>query len=152
MARWIVGLAAVLLLPACGGGGSSDRPDPVGTSAGAGAGQALSVRIISPASGATSPEGSTITIEAELSGPTDAVARVDFYQDNRRIGGVSSPPYVLSYGPLKEGASELCAGAVDSEGNAEAASSPVTLFVVQGTGDHQVDDPSDGGRGHDLKH
>jgi len=146
--RWIAGLAAALLLPACGGGGGSHNGhDPVGTPDDGGTSQPPSIRIISPASGATSPERSTIDIQAELSDPGAAVARVDYYEDNRRIGSASTPPYTLSYGPLKAGAQLLCAVAVDIDGNLVVASPPVTLFVLKGDG-HDHDD----GKGHDRKH
>jgi hypothetical protein len=149
MMRWIAGLAAALLLPACGGGGNSDhRSDPAGTPGdGVGAGRPASqpptIRLIGPASGAAAPEGSTLTLQAELSDPNASVARVDFYEDNRRIGGASNPPYTLSYGPLRAGAPQLCAVAVDADGNAIVASDAITLFVVRGDDDRH---------GHDRKH
>jgi len=151
MKRWIAGLAAVLLLPACGGGGGSHgRPDPAGTP-GDGTpvdpqpiSQPPTIRIIAPASGTASPEGSTLTLQAEVTNPSDDIARVDFYEDNRRIGGASTPPYTLSYDLANKGVHQLCAVAVDDKGNAIVASPPVTLFVVQG------DDKK--GHGHDRKH
>src|SRR6185436_10046727 len=137
MMRWIAGLAAALLLPACGGGGSShDGRDPVGTPDDGGTSQHSSIRIISPASGATSPEGSSIVIQAEVSNPSPDIAQVDFYEDDRRIGSASSPPYILSTGALKAGAQLLCAVAVDFDGNLVVASPAVTLFVLKGD-DHK---------------
>ena len=138
MKRWIGGLAAVLLLPACGDGTSRHARDPGGTSDGSGAGQLPSVRIISPDSGATFPERATMTLEAAVTDPNASIVRVDFYDDNRRIGGASSPPYLFTYGPLKAGTHLLCAVAVDIDG-IPFASSPVTVFVVRGDGDHKDD-------------
>ena len=62
-------------------------------------------------------------------------------------GSASTPPYTLSYGPLKAGAQQLCAVAVDIDGNLVVASPAVTLFVLKGDG-HDHDD----GMGHDRKH
>lgn len=135
MMRWIAGLGAALLLPACGGGGSgkSSVATPDGSDPG-GAPQLPAVRIISPDSGTSVPEGSTVTIQAEVTDPNASIERVDFYDNNQRIGSASSPPYELSYGKLKSGGHQLCAVGIDNEGNT-IASSPVTLFVVQGDGD-----------------
>src|SRR5262245_4297826 len=138
MNRWMAGLAAALLIPACGGGNGSgsstaatpDGGDPAGASAPPPTGQAPSIRIIRPDSGSSVPEGSTITIEAEVANPTADVARVEFYDDNKLIGSASSPPYTLTTGPLKEGTHDLCAVAIDHQG-ATTASVPVTLFVVR---------------------
>lgn len=138
MKRWIAGLAAALLLPACGDGTSRHARDPGGTSDGSGTGQLPSVRIISPDTGATFPERTTITIEAAVTDPNASIVRVDFYDDNRRIGGASSSPYLFAYGPLKAGTHVLCAVGVDIDGNT-LASAPVTLFVVRGHGDRHDD-------------
>ena len=147
MMRWIAGLAAVLILPACGGHSGSDGRESVGAPTDPGTGQLPSVRIVSPESGASVSEGSTITIRAEVTDPGAAVARVEFYDENQLIGSASSPPYTLSYGRLKAGSHRLCAVAVDGDGNT-MASAPVTLFVVQGDGG----DHDDGRRGHDRDH
>ena len=104
--------------------------------------QALSVRIVSPDSGATRPEGSRITIHADVTDPNDAVVRVDFYDDNRLIGSKSKPPYTLSTGRLKAGTYVLCDDDVDVGGN-PSASPPVTLFVVLGDGDDDDDKKDD---------
>ena len=137
--RWIAGLAAALILPACGG----DSGKPFANSV-AGSGQLATVRIIRPDSGATASEGSSVTIEAEVTDPNASFDRVDFYDNNRRVGSASSPPYVLSYGRLKAGTHELCAVGVDFDGNT-VSSPPVTLFVVRGKGD-------DDDHGHGSKH
>jgi hypothetical protein len=155
MMRWIAGLAAALLLPACGGGNGSggstatspDGGDPAAAPAPAvpATGQAPGIRIIRPDSGASVPEGSKITIEAEVTNPTAHVARVEFYDDNQLIGSAASPPYTLSVERVKEGSHQLCAVAVDDNGNT-TPSVPVTLFVVQGDGGAKKDDER---RGHD---
>jgi chitinase len=145
MMRWIAGLVAVLLLPACGDGPGTqlstvgDGKEPVGSSPGPSTSQLPSVRIINPESGASSPEGSTITIEAVATNPNAAIARVEFYDDNRLIGSKSSPPYLISYDLPRSGSHQLCAAAIDIDGVA-VASAPVTLFVVQGNGDGKGDD------------
>jgi len=141
MKRWIAGLLAVLLLPACGDGSKSPVATDA-TSAGLGAGQVPGIRIVSPDSGASSPEGSTVTVHAVVTDPDAVIARVDFYDDNRLIGSKSSPPYTISARRLKAGAHLLCAVAVDIHG-VTTASSPVTLFVVQGNDDDKEDDDRD---------
>jgi hypothetical protein len=98
-----------------------------------------SVRIISPESGATRSEGSKVTIKAVVADTDAVVVRVDFYDDNRLIGSRSKTPYTLTTERLKGGTHELCAVAIDSDGN-PTASPPVTLFVVRGDGDHKDDD------------
>jgi hypothetical protein len=146
--RWIAGLAAVLILPACGGDSgkpfaNSQERDPAGSS-----GQPATIRIIRPDSGATASEGSSVTIEAEVTDPNASLDRVDFYDNNRRVGSASSPPYVLSYGRLKPGTHELCAVGVDFDGNV-VSSPPVTLFVVRGKDEDQDDGHE---HGHGPKH
>src|SRR5262245_51771990 len=148
MMRWIAGLAAVLILPACGDGTHSKGRNSAGNPDDPGPVQAMSVRIVSPESGATAPERSTIIIEAAVSDPNASFARVDFYDDNRRIGSASSPPYTMTYGPLKGGTRLLCAVAVDFEGNLLVASPPVSVFVIKGDGD---DDHGHGPEGHETK-
>jgi len=137
MMRWLAGRAAALLLPACGDGW---RNRNAGGSNGPGSGQLPRIRISTPDTGASVPEHSKITIEAEVTDPNAVVARVDFYQDNRGIGSAGSPPYTLSYA-LKKGAHQLCAVAVDFDG-VPVASPPVTVFVVKGDG-HKDDDKDD---------
>jgi hypothetical protein len=146
MMRWIAGLvAAALLLPACGNGSgtppspAADGKEPAGSSPSLSPSQPPSVKIINPETGATSPEGSSITIEAVAINPNAAIARVEFYDDSRLIGSQSSPPYILSYGPLTSGSHRLCAAAIDIDG-VPVASDPVTLFVIQGNGDAKGDD------------
>jgi Bacterial Ig domain len=145
MMRWIAGLVAVLLLPACGDGPGTqlstvgDGNEPVGNSPGLSTGQPPSVIITNPETGASIPEGSTITVEAVATNPNAAIARVEFYEDNRLIGSKSTPPYRISYGPLRGGSHLLCAAAIDIHGIA-LASAPITLFVVQGNRDGKGDD------------
>lgn len=157
MMRWVAGLVAILLLPACGGGSPSESEagtqggKPSGAPADVSSGQVPSVRIIRPDSGSSSPEGSTITIEAAVTDPNAAIARVEFYDDNRLIGSKSSPPYIIHYGPLKAGTSLLCAAAIDVEG-VPTASTPVTLFIVQGNSDRKDDGKKDDDRNHQDRH
>jgi hypothetical protein len=141
MIRWIAALGAALLLPACGDGpGGQSAPEAAGQApAAVGTGQPPSVRIISPESGAARSEGSKITIKAVVTDPDAVVVRVDFYDDNRLIGSRSKTPYTITYERLKAGTHELCAVAIDVDGN-PTASPPVTLFVVRGDGDHKDDD------------
>lgn len=148
MMRWVAGLVAVLVLPACGDGSGSGSGSESGTGApgvnpsGPPVGQPPSVRITRPDSGTSAREGSKITIHAVVTAPEGSIVRVEFYDHNRLIGSKSSPPYTITYGRLKAGTSELCAVAIDGEGN-PTASPPVTLFVVRGKGDDKDDDDKD---------
>ena len=135
MMRWIAALGAALLIPACGDGPGSSSSTEAGSQS---TGQPPSIRIVSPESGATRREGSKITIEAVATDPNAAIARVDFYDDNRLIGSKAKPPYTITYGRLKAGTHELCAVAVDPNG-IPFASPPVTLFVVRGDRDDEDD-------------
>lgn len=130
MKRWIAGLAAALVLPACGDGGGSPSATGLDPSGHPAAGQPANVRIVSPETGTSASEGSSITIRAVVD-LNVAIARVDFYDDNRLIGSKSNPPYTISYRRLKSGTHELCAVAIAADGT-PTASPPVTLFVVQG--------------------
>jgi hypothetical protein len=132
MMRWIAGLGAALVLPACGDGSGSRaaQTDPASLAPG----QAPAVRIISPDSGATRESGSKVTIHAVVEDAGAVIARVEFYDDNRLIGTKSDPPYIITSGRLKAGTHELCAVAVDFDGT-PTASAPVTLFVVRGDDD-----------------
>jgi hypothetical protein len=136
MVRWVAGLLAVLILPACGGGGGgSGKPFGTGSGegsdpAGPGNGQMPTVQLSSPATGTSASAGSTVTLQAVVTDPNGVIARVDFYDDNRRIGSAEDPPWTMSTSSLKAGTHELCAVAVDFDGNF-VASAPVTLFVVK---------------------
>lgn len=153
MMRWLAGLAAVLILPACGdgsgkpfgsgsGGRGSAGPD------GPGGGQVPTVQLVSPASGTSASAGSTLTLQAAVTDPNGVIARVDFYDDNRRIGTAADPPYTMTTGPLKAGTHELCAVGVDFDGTI-VASAPVTLFVLKDGRDDDHDERPHHGHGRD---
>ena len=133
MLRWIVGLSAALLLPACGDGeGSADaegkKPDQV--PAALGSGQPPFIRIVSPAPRSTFQEGATATLQAVAADPNAILARVSFYDGDRLIGGKSAAPFLIAYGGLAPGTHILTSVAVDIEG-ITSVSPPVTIFVVR---------------------
>lgn len=141
MRRWIVGLSAALLLPACAGDGSTadvDGRNPAIPSE-VGSGQSPIVRIVSPAPRATFQEGGTVTIQALAVDPNAVLARVNFYDGDRLIGGKSAPPFLVAYGGLTAGSHILTAVAIDIEG-ITTVSPPVTIFVVQRGGDDDEDE------------
>src|SRR6185503_7223978 len=131
MLRWIAGLSAALLLPACGDGSAADVDgrNPVGPAT-LGGGQPPFIRIVSPAPRATFQEGGTATLQAVASDPNAVLARVNFYDGDRLIGGKSAPPFVVAYGGMTAGSHVLTAVAIDIEG-ISSVSPPVTIFVVQ---------------------
>jgi hypothetical protein len=141
MLRWSAGFAAVLLLPACGHGSGSE--DVAGRNpqapAALGSGQSPLVRIVSPGPRTTCPEGATITVQAVAADPNAILARVDFYDGDRRIGGKSSAPYLVALGALTPGSHVLTAVAIDIEG-ITTVSPPVTVFVVQRVEENDDDD------------
>jgi hypothetical protein len=139
MMRWIAGLSAALLLPACGDGTAADvdgRNPAVPTALGGG--QPPIVRIVSPAPRATFQEGGTVTIQAVAADPNAVLARVNFYDGDQLIGGKSAPPFVIAYGGLTAGSHVLTAVAIDIEG-ITSVSPPVTIFVVR----REVEDDED---------
>ena len=140
MKRWIAGLSAALLLPACGDGTTADVDgrNPA-VPADIGSGQSPVVRIVSPASRATFQEGGTVTIQAVAADPNAVLARVNFYDGDRLIGGKSAPPFLVAYGGLTAGSHILTAVAIDIEG-ITSVSPPVTIFVVQRGGDDDEDE------------
>jgi hypothetical protein len=144
MKRWIAALTAALLLPACGDGTTADVDGRNPTiPADLGSGQPPVVRIVSPAPRATFQEGGTVTIQALAVDPNAVLARVNFYDGDRLIGGKSAAPFLLAYGGLTAGTHILTAVAIDIEG-ITSVSPPVTIFVVQRGGDDDEDeDPTD---------
>jgi hypothetical protein len=139
MKRWIAALSAALVLPACGDGTTADVDgrNPA-VPAALGSGQPPIVRIVSPAPRATFQEGGTATLQAVAADPNAVLARVDFYDGDRLIGGKSAPPFVVAYGGLTAGSHVLTAVAIDIEG-ISSVSPPVTIFVVQ----REVEDDED---------
>jgi hypothetical protein len=132
MLRWLASLSAALLLPACGdGSGSADvdgrNPAPPPS---LGTGQPPFVRIVSPGPRSSVPEGSTITVQAVAADPNSILARVDFYDGDRLVGGKLSAPFFVALGRLEPGSHVLTAVAIDIEGIA-TVSAPVTVFAVK---------------------
>jgi hypothetical protein len=130
MVRWIAGLSAVLLLPACGSGSPDAEERNPQVPPALGSGQPPFVRIVSPGPRTSVPEGSTVTVQAVAGDPNAILAVVNFYDGDRLIGGKAAAPYFVSIGRITEGTHVLTAVAVDIEG-VSAVSDPVTVFVVR---------------------
>jgi hypothetical protein len=139
--RILLGVAVAFLVPACGGGGSSQAPGaasavgsgltsgPGANQTGLGGGRLPLVRIISPTSGSSCPEGSTVTLQAVAVDPDAIIARVDFYDGSDLLGSRLVAPFNLAWGGVKAGSHVLSAVAFDITG-ASGASLPVTIFAV----------------------
>ena len=104
-----------------------------------GSGQPPFVRIVSPGPRSSVPEGSTITVQAIAGDPNAILARVDFYDGDRQIGGKMSAPYFVALGNLEAGSHVLTAVAIDIEG-ITTVSAPVTVFAVK---EPEVDEDDD---------
>ena len=141
MVRWWASLAAALLLPACGsdsGAADVDGRHPTPSPAQLGTGQPPFIRIVSPGPRTTFHEGATITLQAIATDPNAIIARVNFFDGDRLIGGKSTAPFIVPYGGLTPGTHDLTAVAIDIEG-ISAVSPPVTIFVVR-RGEEDEDD------------
>jgi len=138
--RFLLVVGAAFLIPACGGGGSSGAPPATETGtteadpsppqgAGLTSGQPPFVRIVSPASGCTCHAGATITLKAVAVDPDTEIARVEFFDGSKLIGGNPAPPFVLAWGGVKAGTHVITAVAYDVQG-LSATSEPITIFVL----------------------
>jgi hypothetical protein len=139
MLRWIAGLSAVFLLPACGAGSPDAENRNAQVPPALGSGQSPFVRIVSPAPRTSVPEGSTITIQAVAGDPNAILAVVNFYDGDRLIGTKSSAPFLATLGRITAGSHVLTAVAVDIEG-ITTVSTPVTIFAVQEPEEDEDDD------------
>jgi chitinase len=139
MLRWAAGLSAILLLPACGSGSPDAEGRHPEVPPTLGSGQPPFVRIVSPGPRTSVPEGSTITVQAVAGDPNAILARVDFYDGERRIGGKLTAPYVVALGGLDAGSHVLTAVAIDLEG-ITTVSAPVTVFAVKEPEEDEDDD------------
>src|SRR5215831_3312850 len=102
MRRWIAGLAAAVLLPACGDGSKSQSasdvngPPPPDTTGALGTGQPPFVRIISPGPRTKCHEGATVLLQAVAVDPNSLITRVNFFDRDRLIGGKSTVPFTVA--------------------------------------------------------
>jgi endoglucanase len=103
-----------------------------------GAAQVPSVAITSPATSASYPPGSNVTITANASEPTASISKVEFFETPQPngtatlIGTATASPYSVTWANVPAGDYELTAEAFDSAGNT-ATSAPVSVSVVSAT-------------------
>jgi hypothetical protein len=74
------------------------------------------VSITSPSEGAEFDEGDNITISADATDPFGAVAKVEFYKNDVKLGEDTNSPYSLTWLDVPEGAYVLSAVATDNNG------------------------------------
>jgi hypothetical protein len=86
------------------------------------------VKLLSPAEGASFPAQSDITIEASAEDADGAVARVGFWADRRYLGSDATKPYSITWKKATAGEYVLKAVAMDEYG-ASATSAPVKIKV-----------------------
>ncbi len=87
-----------------------------------------SISITSPAAGAIYPAGADMSIGATASDVDGAVAKVEFFRDNVKIGEDATSPYGVVWNDVPAGVYVLTAKATDN-GGAVTTSVPVTISV-----------------------
>src|SRR5207247_515427 len=97
-----------------------------------GANNPPAVAITSPSDNTNFSAGSNITISADASDTDGAIAKVEFFQGDSKLGESTSNPYTLTWSNMTAGDYLLTARASD-EGGATRTSAPVEVFV-NGTG------------------
>jgi len=106
-----------------------------------GAAQVPNVSITSPASGATSTPGTSITIAATASEPTASITKVEFFETStlpgtshtaNLLGTSTTSPYSFTWATVPAGYYSLTAEAFDSAG-ATATSAPDSVAVISTT-------------------
>jgi hypothetical protein len=90
---------------------------------------APSVRITSPAEGATFDGATPIVVSTDASDVDGTIAQVDFYAENTLIGSVTSAPYTITWSNAAPGTHSLTAAATDNLG-ATATSAAVHITVA----------------------
>jgi hypothetical protein len=86
------------------------------------------VRITSPADGASFPQKPTITIAATAADPGGAVTKVEFRDGSTLLGQDTTAPYSFTWRNVPSGNHVLTARATD-DGGAATTSGPVTITV-----------------------
>ncbi|MCE9540053.1 MAG: metallophosphoesterase, partial [Bacteroidetes bacterium] len=89
----------------------------------------LTATISSPANNSSFIEGSTITIQADISGGTGTIQKVDFFADSIKIGEDFTSPYSIVWSNVLQGNYELTAK-VTGEGSDTAISPIITISVM----------------------
>lgn len=119
---------AAILGPACHP--DSKEPDYAGIGSSAGTGP--SVTLVLPVDGSVFTAPAEILLEAVAGDADGRVVRVDFFEGDRMIGTATEEPYVLTWGPVVEGAYTLAAVATDDSGF-QTISPPISIRVAAPT-------------------
>ncbi|MBI2513200.1 MAG: tandem-95 repeat protein, partial [Opitutae bacterium] len=103
------------------------------------------VALTSPAEGATFHAPATITLAAAATDSDGTIAKVEFFQDDAKIGESATAPFALATAPLPVGTYAFRAIATDNQG-ATAASTTVNVTVIAPNAAPTVaiDSPTDG--------
>lgn len=88
------------------------------------------VSITSPASSASFPEGSSITIRAQASDSDGNIVKVEFYNGSVKIGERTSAPYSFTWTNVQAGTYVLTAVATDN-GGLSTTSAQVSISVLR---------------------
>jgi hypothetical protein len=99
----------------------------------AGANQAPTVSLTSPATGSTFQAGANIALAATAADPDGTVAKVDFFAGNTLLGTDTSSPYTFNWQNVAAGNYVMVARATDNAGTF-TNSSPVDVTVTPNTG------------------
>src|SRR6185369_11758951 len=75
------------------------------------------VNIINPTSGTSFTAPATINIEASASDPDGAIVKVEFFQNNNKIGERTAAPYTFAWTSVAAGSYSLTAKATDNTAN-----------------------------------
>lgn len=84
------------------------------------------IKLLSPASGATFAAGANIKLDAEATA-SGGIAKVQFFVDHRFRGSVTNPPYSLMLSNAAPGKYIVTARAIDSVGTSATASARFTV-------------------------
>jgi endo-1,4-beta-D-glucanase Y len=90
----------------------------------------LTVSITSPAAGANSNEGASVTINASASVTSGSITKVDFYANGTLIGTDNTSPYSFTWTPSAPGKYDLTAIVTDNGGQT-TTSATVTINVLK---------------------
>ncbi|MBU6401129.1 MAG: hypothetical protein KGS61_12480 [Verrucomicrobia bacterium] len=87
------------------------------------------VTLLSPTNGAVFAPHADVNLLADAADPDDSIVRVLFLVDDRSVGGVTNPPYSLTWSNAAPGHHTLLALAKDAL-DQTAVSTPVHIFVT----------------------
>src|SRR5438552_184686 len=112
--RALLLVVITVLIPACGGRGSGTKPVSTGTGGNPGGGPvagnvAPTVAIVSPTSGTSILQGTSIPIRTAVSDPDGTVVRVVFLNGSTVIGAATQAPFAFTWQGAPAGSLSLTA-------------------------------------------